>query len=419
MKNLEKNYKYAIRKTTLGVGSVAIAAILAGNITPAQAAEEAETGLETAEVSRQVTDALDNYSPEGDSNIDTEALSNPVPGEALGESEDPAGEGQVDPEAPFAGTEVNQASGSEDTETNQPVSAKTEAVQPVDSEPLEAPRTDAPQANQDTTPKLAQGAELPPTESEDKPNVSTYAVAESSAPNYKEDEAKVGEYAGNDLGETGQYSGTTQEDEKESIKYLLFEPHVKSEDKTRFGFVVHVGEDRDRTFADLLISGTNNNALVTIGDKELLDIGAKPLEGYEVNYKPDGIVSISKVGRSPLTLTFAGEEELLNHINTHKDTTFGFVDHYKEKNIDKAKQIFSESFVSFVMNPYPNENDKFKIIKLNGAEATDVIPAKGQLVKTGARIDNLDENAYERLVSQTYDSKGNVCLLYTSPSPRD
>ena len=60
------------------------------------------------------------------------------------------------------------------------------------------------------------------------------------------------------------------------------------------------------------------------------------------------------------------------------------------------------------MNPYPNENDSFKIIKLNGAEATDVIPAKGQLVKTGARIDNLDDNAYERLVSQTYDSRGNV-----------
>ncbi|MGX7091252.1 YSIRK-type signal peptide-containing protein [Hutsoniella sourekii] len=36
---MEKQYKYAIRKTTLGVGSVAIAAILAGQVQAVQAAE--------------------------------------------------------------------------------------------------------------------------------------------------------------------------------------------------------------------------------------------------------------------------------------------------------------------------------------------------------------------------------------------
>ncbi|MCY3057979.1 YSIRK-type signal peptide-containing protein [Aerococcus urinae] len=37
---MEKNYRYAIRKTTLGVGSVAIAAFLAGQGQEVQAAEQ-------------------------------------------------------------------------------------------------------------------------------------------------------------------------------------------------------------------------------------------------------------------------------------------------------------------------------------------------------------------------------------------
>ncbi|EKB53562.1 YSIRK-type signal peptide-containing protein [Facklamia hominis] len=36
---MEKNYRYAIRKTTLGVGSVAIAAILAGQVQTVKAQE--------------------------------------------------------------------------------------------------------------------------------------------------------------------------------------------------------------------------------------------------------------------------------------------------------------------------------------------------------------------------------------------
>ncbi|WP_073997567.1 G5 domain-containing protein [Anaerococcus urinomassiliensis] len=256
---------------------------------------------------------------------------------------------------------------------------------------------------------LAQGAELAGGSASTRIR-STYAVAESNAPNYKKDEEKVGEYAGNDLGDTGQYLGSTQEDEKESIKYVIFEPSKNpGVDKKKFGFVVRVGKDRDRTFADLLIQGTNaSTTSISTGTKELLDIGKEPLEGYKVNYKPGETVSIGREGRGPLTLTFAGTEELLNYINTHKDITFGFVDHYTEENTDKTKQIFRDADVSFIMNPYPNENDEFKVIKLNGAEATDPIAAKGQLVKTGAHIDNLDENALERLVNQTYDSNGNV-----------
>ncbi|WPJ90228.1 YSIRK-type signal peptide-containing protein [Facklamia hominis] len=34
---MDKNYRYAIRKTTLGVGSVAIAAILAGQVQTVEA----------------------------------------------------------------------------------------------------------------------------------------------------------------------------------------------------------------------------------------------------------------------------------------------------------------------------------------------------------------------------------------------
>lgn len=45
---MEKNYRYAIRKTTLGVGSVAIAAFLAGQVQGVEAAEAVDPSAITA-----------------------------------------------------------------------------------------------------------------------------------------------------------------------------------------------------------------------------------------------------------------------------------------------------------------------------------------------------------------------------------
>ncbi|MDU4671391.1 MAG: G5 domain-containing protein, partial [Finegoldia magna] len=265
-------------------------------------------------------------------------------------------------------------------------------------------------SDQNISEEVSQGAELADTESQDTPkNITTYEVKESNAPNYKEDEANIKKYTGNDLGETGQFSSDAQSGEAESLKYEIIEPSISSDNKKSFGFYVEVGPDRDRTFVDLLILGSNNNAPVTLGEYDLSTEDEEFLksQGYEVNYT-DGTVSIARSGRNPKTLTFAAEEKLINYINTHENTKLGFVGKYTKDNDQKSTQIFSPPTTSFVINPYPNENDKFKVIKLNGSEATDPIAAKGQLIKTGAHIDNLDDNALERLVSQTYDSEGNV-----------
>ena len=56
---------------------------------------------------------------------------------------------------------------------------------------------------------------------------------------------------------------------------------------------------------------------------------------------------------------------------------------------------------SFTVNPWPNENDKLELIKLNGSHDQKEF-VQGQTITTNVQVDNLDDNARKRLVGQVY-----------------
>lgn len=75
---------------------------------------------------------------------------------------------------------------------------------------------------------------------------------------------------------------------------------------------------------------------------------------------------------------------------------------YTKNNPDglKATQGANARF-SFTVNPWPNENDSLELMKLNG-EYNEKVFVQGQEFDTGIKIDNIDDNAKERLVGQVY-----------------
>ena len=408
--NLEKNYKYAIRKTTLGVGSIAIAAILAGNITPAQAAEEAATGLETAEVSRQVTDALENYSPQDDSKLDTEALSNPASGEEFDMSQNTAEVGQVDPEAPFADLEEAPSIVRTEEEAQEPTPAQ-EAPSPVDPEAPQSQPDDRVETTPD--PKLSEGADLTAGESTSTPKVSTYAVAQPTEPNYAEDEKKVGEYRDTQLtrgkGPTFSTSDPSM-DFKDGFRYKTLEPSETSPDKTKWGIEFEFDKEKgQRTYTDFAFSNTGNMATyLYTGTVPANKVGEKISEGgsfKDANYKAESLINIDSGSRILRTLNLYATVKDLEHINSieNENTTIGWKGNYSKdpsKQPDKATQGASSSF-SFTVNPWPNENDQLSLITLTGSH-NEKVYVNGQTVTTGVTVSNLDDSARKRLVGQVY-----------------
>ncbi|MDD7733030.1 MAG: G5 domain-containing protein, partial [Firmicutes bacterium] len=59
------------------------------------------------------------------------------------------------------------------------------------------------------------------------------------------------------------------------------------------------------------------------------------------------------------------------------------------------------SVYGFAVNPWPNENDMLSVIKLNGSHNKKEF-VQGQTITTDIIIENLDDNARERLVGQVY-----------------
>lgn len=92
---MEKKYRYAIRKTTLGVGSVAVAALLASQVQTVQAAEL--TAENTPELTAIVESTREDLTApvEAGPALMTEAVNAAQP-PAGGETTDPAG-APVDP----------------------------------------------------------------------------------------------------------------------------------------------------------------------------------------------------------------------------------------------------------------------------------------------------------------------------------
>ncbi len=128
-------------------------------------------------------------------------------------------------------------------------------------------------------------------------------------------------------------------------------------------------------------------------------------ESPEVTYKPGEDSNIS-ASRRQRNLNYEASEETLKHINNkdNNSTSFGMKDNYTQENPDV--KFFGGSFaLGYKVNPWPNENDKLEELKLNknNYDPNKKYFVQGQDIDTGIKVDNIDENAKERLVGQVYN----------------
>ena len=244
--------------------------------------------------------------------------------------------------------------------------------------------------------------------------------AEPAEPNYSDDEKKIKDYSGEERyrstqmeqgnGPTGTFNAPEGSNEfKDGFRYNNVEPSVTSPDKKKWGIEIELDKEKgQRTYTDFtftnsgLLGGflnTGNVPANEIGDK-LSDNG----DFKDPNYKANTEIIIDG-SRQQRNLNLNATEEDLKHINSidTNNTTMAWEGKYTKDptvQVNRATQGENASF-SFTVNPWPNENDSLELMKLNG-EYNEKVFVQGQEFDTGIKIDNIDDNARERLVGQVY-----------------
>ena len=248
----------------------------------------------------------------------------------------------------------------------------------------------------------------------------------ATEPNYAEDEKKIKDYSeeeryrssdlppetedeqGNRIGGPSHTSGDPEMQPKDGFSYNTLEPSKTSEDKTQWGVEMEFDKEKSqRTYTDF--NFTNSGLLGGVLDSENVsanEVGDKLAEGFkDPNYKADANIDITS-SRQQRNLNLYATEEDLKYINNkdNKNTIIAWEGKYKKDPTEqdlRATQGSNASF-SFTVNPWPNENDKLNIIKLNGSHDKKEF-VQGQEITTNVQVENLDENARERLVGQVYN----------------
>ena len=245
--------------------------------------------------------------------------------------------------------------------------------------------------------------------------------AEPAEPNYSDDEKKVGDYRESQMepgqvdengnlvsgGPTNTEANNPDMDFKDGARYKTLEPGADSPDKKKFGIEIEIDKEKgQRTYTE--IGFTNSGLLGGVldnGSNPSNDEGKKLADGFkDPNYKAEADLDITSSGKQRNVNIWASEEDLKHINNTANDnTTMAWQGKYKADNSNglKATQGNNASFI-FTVNPWPNENDKLQLIKLEG-EYKDKVFVKGQEVDTKIKVENLDDNAKERLVGQVYN----------------
>ncbi len=235
---------------------------------------------------------------------------------------------------------------------------------------------------------------------------------QTTEPNYADDEKEIKDYSGSERyketdlqpGDTNQsFSKDDEKAEKDGLKFELKNPSATSPSKTEYGYQITIDKKTgQRTYTKVYVT---DSGLIPV------DPGKKPMMGQkdkltpespEVNYKPGEDANIS-ASRRQRNLNYEASEDTLKHLNNKDNdfTSFGFEDNYTSDNL--GTKFFGDSFtLGYKVNPWPNENDKLELLKLNG-QYTDKVFVKGQDIDTGIKVDNIDENARERLVGQVYN----------------
>lgn len=230
--------------------------------------------------------------------------------------------------------------------------------------------------------------------------------------NYDKDEKKIKDYSESERYRTTDlYPGSTTVEnfstdegvEKDGFKFNTVNPNPTSPSKTEYGWQIDIDKEKgQRTYTKIYV-GDVGLIPVPTGEKPMMNEGNKlTSESPKVNFKPNESGEITAGGRQR-NLNYMASEETLKHINDKNNsfTSFGMKDNYTQEN--PRNKFFGESFaLGYMVNPYPNENDKLEPLKLSKTyDKKEYV--KGQLIKTDIRISNLDENAKERLVGQVYN----------------
>ena len=255
--------------------------------------------------------------------------------------------------------------------------------------------------------------------SEEKPQAPVRAPQKATDPNYAEDEAKI-----KDFSDSERYRATQMEqgngpafsisgpemDFLDGFRYNTLEPSATSEDQTLWGLEFEFDKEKgQRTYTDFYFTNTGGFGRPTlleagkipaneIGDNLSVEHGFK-----DPNYKAKAEVDIfaSNVNRNLNLYSTVDDLEHINNIN-NTNTIIAWKGNYTKDNPNgsKATQGTSSAF-GFTVNPWPNENDQLSVIKLNGSHNQKEF-VQGQTITTKVKVENLDENARERLVGQVY-----------------
>ena len=296
----------------------------------------------------------------------------------------------------------------------------TEATSASATEATSASATEAPATNGAAAPaEAAQAPAEPATTSKEGLEIgkeqspeAQKASEEANEPNYGDDEAKIKDYNDSERykttdlqqGDTNQENLITDEGtEKDGFKFNTKNPSADSPSKTEYGYEITIDKKTgQRTYTKVSVT---DSGLVPapLGEKPMMEEGDKlTSESPDVTFKPNESGEVTSGGRQR-NLNYEAGEETLKHINSQDNpsTSFGMKDDYTTENPNV--KFFGNNFVlGYKVNPWPNENDKLQLMKLNG-EYNERVFVQGQDIDTGVKVDNIDANAKDRLVGQVYN----------------
>ena len=242
---------------------------------------------------------------------------------------------------------------------------------------------------------------------------------EITEPNYSEDEAKIKDFSENERyrstqmeqgnGPATSFTNEASHDFIDGFRYTTREPSVDIPDRTIWGLEIELDKEKgQRTYTNFYFTnGGRLGAVLGTDNVPAKDIGYKLLDNSnskEVTYKASTEIEISG-SRDQRNLNLYANEKDLNHINNikNKNTVMAWQSNYiKDNHYGLKATEGSSSEFGFTVNPWPNENDMLSLIKLNGTPKGKVF-VQGQTVDTGVTVENLDDNAKQRLVGQVYN----------------
>lgn len=241
------------------------------------------------------------------------------------------------------------------------------------------------------------------------------STKEEKDPNYSDDEKQIQDYDGSERykttdlqpGNVNQELNSTDEKKvKDGFKVDFKNPSETSPSKTEWGYQITIDKKTgQRTYTKIYVT---DSGLIPapLGEKPMMGQGDKlTSESTGVTFTPDEKGEITAAGKQR-NFNYEASEETLKHINNKDNSSisFGMKDNYTQ---DKPRvKFFGDNFfLGYKVNPWPNENDKLEGLKLNtnNYDPKKKFFVQGQDIDTGIKVDNVDENAKERLVGQVYN----------------